>query len=119
MFNRNTGVATTGADVRLLVTNVTSGGLATDTVLNTTVDLALDQSESFSQTLQLTAPGFYLVSVTADPADALYEFMTVKLLEQANPSIRTEGDPTIRMVLDRANEELDDQFKDEPEWPLQ
>jgi len=51
-------------------------------------------------------------------SDALYEFMTVNLLEQANPSLRTEGDPTIRMVLDRANNELDDQFREEPEIEL-
>jgi serine/threonine protein kinase len=51
-------------------------------------------------------------------SNALYEFMTVKLLEQANPDLRTEGDPTIRMVLDRANEELDDQFSDDPEIEL-
>jgi serine/threonine protein kinase len=51
-------------------------------------------------------------------SDALYEFMTVNLLEQANPYLRLDGDPTIRMVLDRANEELDDQFKDDPDIEL-
>ncbi|MFG0298598.1 MAG: tetratricopeptide repeat protein, partial [Phycisphaerales bacterium JB047] len=51
-------------------------------------------------------------------SEALYEFMTVNLLEQANPSLRTEGDPTIRMVLDRADDELDDQFREEPEIEL-
>ncbi|MFK7760429.1 MAG: tetratricopeptide repeat protein [Phycisphaerales bacterium] len=51
-------------------------------------------------------------------SDALYEFITINLLEQANPDIHDESDPTIRMVLDRANEELDDQFKDDPEIEL-
>lgn len=51
-------------------------------------------------------------------SDALYEFMTVEMLEQADPNLNEEGNPTIRMVLDRASERLDTQFEDDPEIEL-
>ncbi|MCR9075467.1 MAG: tetratricopeptide repeat protein, partial [bacterium] len=51
-------------------------------------------------------------------SEALYEFMTVEMLQQADPSLNEEGDPTLRMVLDRASERLDTQFEEDPEIEL-
>lgn len=51
-------------------------------------------------------------------SEALYEFMTVEMLQQADPNLNEEGDPTLRMVLDRASERLDTQFEEDPEIEL-
>ncbi|YCM44551.1 FG-GAP-like repeat-containing protein [Verrucomicrobiaceae bacterium 227] len=74
LANRNNGVAASGVELRLQVVNVTNGVSFIDTILTSTTSLALDETESFSESLQLTDPGYYLVTVTADPNDAVYEF---------------------------------------------
>ena len=76
LANRNSGSVGAGAEVRLQVVNVTTGVNVIDTVVTSTVGLALDESEVFLDSLQLTSPGYYLVTVTADPNDQVYEFST-------------------------------------------
>ncbi|CAN0594835.1 unnamed protein product, partial [Laminaria digitata] len=51
-------------------------------------------------------------------SEALFDFMAVELFEQVNPNLSEDGDPTVRMVLDRASEKIENQFNSDPEIEL-
>ncbi|WP_022974941.1 protein kinase domain-containing protein [Nevskia ramosa] len=69
-----------------------------------------------SLVLGLAVTGFFLerARVEARRANAVTAFMTDDLLSAANPVVAGRRDVSMREVLDQAQQQLDQQFKDQP-----
>ncbi|WP_428382744.1 protein kinase domain-containing protein [Nevskia ramosa] len=69
-----------------------------------------------SLVLGLAITGYFLTQARSEArrANAVTAFMTDDLLSAANPVIAGRRDVTMREVLDRAQQQLDQQFKEQP-----
>ena len=69
-----------------------------------------------SLVLGLAVTGYFLTQARSEArrANAVTAFMTDDLLSAANPVIAGRRDVTMREVLDRAQQQLDPQFKEQP-----
>ncbi|GAA5115391.1 hypothetical protein GCM10023212_00010 [Luteolibacter yonseiensis] len=74
--NKGTGTAAAGHTTRLQVLNTTNSQLVQDVTIPVGSPLAATAAITQSRQINTSAPGYYLVTVSADSGDLLYEFGT-------------------------------------------
>lgn len=74
LANRGTGEAAAGHTTRLQVLNTTTSQVVADLTMPVSAPLAPEATTPQSQVVAATTPGYYLVTVAADSANALYEY---------------------------------------------